>query len=57
MPKDSSKPAGVYPTVRSSLMFNPFGTPEYKKMEADKRREAEKAAAAARKLAAKEKKR
>jgi hypothetical protein len=34
-------------------MFNPFGTPEYKKAEAERRRAAEKLAAAAAKEAAK----
>lgn len=53
MPMDNPQLAKSYPTVRSALMFNPFGTPEYKKAEAERRRAAEKLAAAAAKEAAK----
>ena len=50
MPMDNPQLAKHYPTVRSALMFNPYGTPEYKKAEAERKRAADKAAA----LAAKE---
>lgn len=53
MPMDNQQLAKSYPTVRSALMFNPYGTPEYKKAEAERRRAAEKIAAAAAKEAAK----
>lgn len=56
MPKDNPKPAVKYPSVRSSLMFNPFGTAEYKKAEAERKKAAEKAAAEARAAALKLKK-
>ena len=31
MPKDKETGENSYPSVRSALMHNPYGTPEYKK--------------------------
>jgi hypothetical protein len=53
MPKDNPQLAKAYPTVRSALMFNPYGTPEYKRTETERRKVADKAAYIAAKEAAK----
>ncbi len=39
MPKDRDENCESYPKVRDSLVHNPFGTAEYKKMEAQKKKE------------------
>jgi len=49
MPKDKEQNAGSYPSVRSTLMHNPYGTAEYKRLEAARK----KAEAAAKVAAAK----
>ena len=60
MPKDRDENCESYPSVRDSLVHNPFGTPAYKKMEAQRRKEeaklAKAAAAAEKKAKKKEKK-
>lgn len=38
MPKDREQNAGGYPAVKDSLMHNPFGTVEYKRMEAARKK-------------------
>lgn len=53
MPKDNPQLAKSYPSVRSALMFNPYGTPDYKRAEAERAKAAYKAAIAAKKEAAK----
>jgi hypothetical protein len=51
MPKDREQNAGGYPCVRDSLMHNPFGTAEYKRMEALRKKAEANAKAAAEKAA------
>ena len=53
MPKDNPQLAKSYPTVRSALMFNPYGTPDYKRAETERRKATDKAASQAAKEAAK----
>ena len=51
MPKDREQNAGGYPCVRYSLMNNPFGTAEYKRMEALRKKAEANAKAASEKAA------
>ena len=38
MPKDREQNAGSYPAVKDALMHNPFGTVEYKRMDAERKK-------------------
>ena len=51
MPKDREQNAGGYPSVSDSLMHNPFGTAEYKRNEAARKKAESNAKAAAEKAA------
>lgn len=51
MPKDREQNAGGYPCVRDSLMHNPFGTAEYKRKEAARKKAEANAKAASEKAA------
>lgn len=51
MPKDREQNAGGYPCVKDSLMHNPFGTAEYKRLEAARKKAEANAKAAAEKSA------
>lgn len=51
MPKDREQNAGGYPCVRDSLMHNPFGTAEYKRKEALRKKAEANAKAASEKAA------
>ena len=50
MPKDREQNAGGYPSVKDSLMHNPFGTAEYKRLEAARKKAEANSKAAAEKL-------
>lgn len=39
LPKDKEENTTSYPKVKDSLLQNPFGTPDYKAIEVEKRKE------------------